>query len=248
MFSFIRYTMSKVKMLHLLEEMKESSIETGSLCVPPKSSLQKIEEMIEAVGDTKYMPKELPLMLTESSTGGIVFWGPYHRYLVLPPFPVYKENVSRTCVIEPLHELLHRQLLLGLVLVRLGEYSIGVVKGEKVVSSKTGAGVVHARHRQGGSSSHRFERHREKQIETFFTRICGHVREQFEPYSSQFDYFLYGGTRETVTDFRKQCHFMNQFNNKTLERLLNVRQPEGAGLDEGITAAWSSQVIQWNEQ
>ena len=136
---------------------------------------------------------------------------------------------------------------MGLVLVRMGAYGIGVVQGEKLLSSKVGTGLVHARHRQGGSSSHRFERHREKQMETFFTRVCGHAREQLEPYARQLEYVIYGGTRETLLDFRKQCHFLHQFDNRTLDLLLNIREPKQSGLQEAIQEAWSSRVIQWNE-
>jgi peptide subunit release factor 1 (eRF1) len=164
----------------------------------------------------------------------------------MPPFPVIKESVSNTCEIEPLHSILHQKLFLGLVMMRLGEYAIGVFQGEELLSSKVGTGLVHSRHHKGGSSSHRFERHREKQMETFFTRVCQHAREQLEPYDRQLDYILYGGTRETVLDFRKQCHFLHEFDKKTLARLLNIREPKQSGLVEGIQEAWSSRVIQWN--
>jgi peptide subunit release factor 1 (eRF1) len=137
--------------------------------------------------------------------------------------------------------------LLALVLVRLGAYAIGIYAGESLISSKVGTGLVHARHRQGGSSSHRFERHREKQMESFFTRVCGHVREQLEPHSRNLEYVLYGGTRETILEFRKQCHFLQAFDRRTLDLLLNVRDPNQAGLEEGIREAWSSRVIRWNE-
>ncbi len=47
----------------------------------------------------------------------------------------------------------------------------------KAFSQKVERCLVHGRHRQGGSSSHRFERHRDKQIETFLNRVCEHVQE-----------------------------------------------------------------------
>ncbi len=202
---------------------------------------------METIVDMKTIPEDISKSIADSPTGAILFWGPHHRYLVMPPFPVNEEKVSNTCEIEPLHSLLHKEFLIGLVLVRMGAYGIGVVKGEKLLSSKVGTGLVHARHRQGGSSSHRFERHREKQMETFFTRVCGHAREQLEPYARQLEYVIYGGTRETLLDFRKQCHFLHQFDNRTLDLLLNIREPKQSGLQEAIQEAWSSRVIQWNE-
>jgi hypothetical protein len=248
MLSANRYKLSKARMLRLLEGLKASSIEVASLCVPPASSHINVEGLLETIADLATFPSDLSKSMAESPTGSILFWGPHHRYLVMPPFPVTDEKVSLTCEIEPLYTLLHQEFMLGLVLVRLGAYGIGVYQGEKLITSKVGTGLVHARHRQGGSSSHRFERHREKQMETFFTRVCGHAREQLEPYARQLHYVLYGGTKETVLDFRKQCHFLQEFDKRTLDLLLNIREPGQAGLAEGIEEAWSSRVIQWNEK
>jgi peptide subunit release factor 1 (eRF1) len=247
MLSANRYKLSKNRMLRLLEELKGSSIEVASLCLPPASSKINIEGLLETIADVRTFPEDLSKAMAESPTGSILFWGTHHRYLVMPPFPIADEKVSLTCEIEPLYSLLHREFILGLVLVRLGAYGIGVYQGEKLLSSKVGTGLVHARHRQGGSSSHRFERHREKQMETFFTRVCGHVREQLEPYARHLDFVLYGGTRETTIDFRKQCHFLHEFDKKTLDLLLNIRKPGQSGLEEGIQEAWSSRIIRWDE-
>ena len=241
-----RYNLNRVKLLRLLQELKANSIEVASMCVPPGSSMIDIKSMMGAVLDTKTVPEDLADSIDESQTGAIVFWGPHHRYLVMPPFPVAKSSSSHTCDIEPLYFLLHQELLLGLVMVRLGEYGIGVFQGEKLLSSKVGTGLVHARHRQGGSSSNRFRRHREKQMETFFTRVCEHAREQLEPYAGRLDYVLFGGTKETILDFRKQCHFLHDFDKVTLDRLLNIREPKRPGLEEGIQEAWSSRIIQWD--
>ncbi len=240
-----RYKLRKVRLLHLLEELHSNSIEIASLCVPPKASKADIEGMMESILDMKTVPGDLFSLIAESPTGAILFWGPQHRYLVMPPFPISEQKLSRTCEIEPLSSLLHKEFLIGLVLVRLGEYGIGVCKGERLLSSKVGTGLVHSRHRQGGSSSHRFERHREKQEETFFTRVCTYAREQLEPYARPLDYLVYGGTRETILDFRKQCHFLHQFDGRTLGLLLNIREPNHSGMADAIQDVWSSRVIQW---
>ena len=44
----------------------------------------------------------------------------------------------------------------------------------------------------------RFERHRDKQKETFFTRVCLHTREQLEHFAGRLDYVIYGGAPETI--------------------------------------------------
>jgi hypothetical protein len=247
MLSAIRYQLSKPRLLLLLDELKANSIEVASLCVPPKSSKTNIENLMETIIEMSGLPEDISKTIANSPTGAILFWGPRHRYLIMPPFPISEERVSNSCEIEPLRSLMERQYLIGLVLVRMGAYAIGVVRGDQLLSSKVGTGLVHARHRQGGSSSHRFERHREKQIETFFTRVCENTREQLEPYSRQLEFVIYGGTRETLLDFRKQCRFLQQFGNRTLDRLLDTRKPGKSGVQEALQEAWSSRVIQWNE-
>ncbi|HEX7475495.1 MAG TPA: Vms1/Ankzf1 family peptidyl-tRNA hydrolase [Dehalococcoidales bacterium] len=248
MLASIHYKLPKVKMLRLLEELKANSIEVGSLCVPPHRSQNQIESLLAHILESEKAPEDLAKLIASSPTGAILFWGAHHRYLVMPPFPVLQERAVNVCEIEPLHSLLNTEIKFGLVLVRLGAYGLGVVKGETLLSSKVGTGLVHARHRQGGSSAHRFERHRDKQMETFFTRVCTHAREQLEPFVGQLEYMIYGGTRETLLDFRKQCHFLHQFDSKTLDLLLDVREPNQAGLREGIQEAWSSRVVRWDEK
>lgn len=248
MLSISCYNLTKVRLLHFLEELKTNSIEFGTLYFPLKSSKAKIEAMMHTVLDMNTVPKDLSQSMVESPTGGVIFWAQHHWYLVMPPFPIDSERVSKTCEIEPLRSLMHNEFLLGLIIVRLGEYSIGIIRGDKLLSSKVGTGLVHSRHRQGGSSSHRFERHREKQMETFFIRVCEHARAQLQPYDKQLDYLLYGGTRETILGFRKQCHFLQEFNKMTLERLLNIRKAKRTNLSEVIKEAWSSRIIQWNEK
>jgi peptide subunit release factor 1 (eRF1) len=243
----VRYKLSKVGLLHLLEILAAGSQETASLCIPPHLTKVEAEGLMETILDLGKLPEDLSKYMIESPTGAVLFWGDHHRYLVMPPFPLTEERTSPVCEIEPLRSLLLREYLFGLVLVRLGSYAIAVIRGEMLISSKVGKGLVHARHRQGGSSSHRFERHREKQMETFFTRVCGHVREQLEPYAGDIQYLVYGGTRETLLDFRKHCHFLAQFENRTLDLLLNVREPDQAGLSEALHEAWSSRVIQWKD-
>jgi len=246
MLSALRYSLNKNRMLHWLEELHRNSIEVASLCLPPGLDNPTIAALLETA-EVRNLQEDIVKAVGESATGAMLFWGPHHRYLVLPPFPLAERRYTTTCEIEPLKTQLERDYLVGLVLVRLGAYGIGVFRGERLLGSKVGTGLVHARHRQGGSSSHRFERHRYKQMETFFTRVCQHAREQLEPYSRDLDYLFYGGARETILEFRKQCRFMHTLDRKTLDLLLNVREPKQAGLGEALEVAWSSRIIQWDE-
>ncbi len=242
-----RYKLSKPKTLYLLDKFEENAQKIASLCVPPGCSAKTIEGLLETVTEKALVPPEALTAMRESPTGAMLFMGDSHRYVVMPPFPVTEERNSLVCEIEPLRNILNRKFLLALILVRLGAFAIGVFQSEELISSKVGTGNVHARHRQGGSSSHRFERHREKQMETFFTRVCQHAREQLEPHARQLEWVIYGGTRETLLEFRKQCHFSQQYDDRTLDILLNIREPKQAGLQEAIREAWSSRIIRWVE-
>ena len=169
------------------------------------------------------------------------------KYLVLPPFPVAEKYIAGGYEVAPLRALLQRDFTVAVVLVRLGAYAVGVCQGEKLVSSKVGTGLVHGRHRQGGSSQHRFERHREKQIEYFLTRVCTHAREHIEPHARSLDYIAYGGAWTTILSLTKQCPFLKQFDDRTLPPLLDIPDPRQPVLESAITRVWSSTVIEWRE-
>jgi peptide subunit release factor 1 (eRF1) len=246
MLTLNRYTLSRTSTLRFLKEFSKIT-EVASLYLPPAASGQDVSALLETCLDPDNTPDKLREYIHDSSTGSVIIWGPHDRYLILPPFPIVKEEVFHRFEGRPLIALLEADILLGLVLVRLGAYGIGVFRGEGLLSSKVGTGLVHARHRQGGSSSHRFERHRYKQMETFFTRVGVHAREQLEPYLKSLNYLIYGGQRDTLLEFRKQIDYLHAFDERTLGLILNIREPNQAGLDEAIREAWSCRFIRWED-
>jgi peptide subunit release factor 1 (eRF1) len=169
-------------------------------------------------------------------------------YLVLPPFPLSEEYITNGYDIGPLRSLLSHDFLIGLVLVRLGAYSVGICRGTELIGSKTGTGLVHARHKKGGSSQARFARHREKQIEQFLERVCGHVREHVEPHARSLDYLVYGGARTTILALRKRCLFLSQFDDRILRMLLDIPEPRQTVLEKAIGTIWATDVIEWCEK
>lgn len=242
---FSRRRLPRLKMLGFLDEMAAAASSGMSKYMPAGSPAPDFGKMA-GIAPEEVLP-ELVRAVARSTTGAVLFWGEEHRCLVLPPFPVTEGRVSIGYDVEPLRSLLRREFTVALILVRLGAYAIGVFQGEKLLSSKVGTGQVHSRHKKGGSSQRRFERGREKEIEFFFERVCTHVREHLEPYVRQLDYVVYGGERYTVLAFRKQCQFLHLVDERTLGKLLNVRQPRQATLEAAIGEAWCSEVIQWYE-
>jgi len=245
MSSSTRRRLSRARTLDLLHDLERAEDSATSIYFSPGSSVAEIEVSLRSESGPIDMPIGLAEAITRSSTGAALFWGEQHKYLVLPPFPISAEGTTKGYHIEPLRSLLQKEFTIALVLVRLGAYAIGVFQGERLLCSKVGTGLVHSRHRKGGSSAHRFERHRQKQMEVFFSRICNRVREQVEPYVSRLDYAIYGGERNTVNSFRKQCRFLKLVDNCTVEHLLNIREPRQATLEAAIGDAWSSTLMQW---
>jgi peptide subunit release factor 1 (eRF1) len=236
-------------MLRLLDEMEAAEGPATSLYVPSDLPLPEVEKTLRVPlgpGVEEAMP-DIAEAVGRSKTGAVIFWGEQGKYVVPPPFPIKERLFSSGYDVEPLRWLLQQELTVALILLRLDAYGIGVFQGERLISSKVGTGLVHSRHRQGGSSAHRFERHREKQMEYFFTRVCGHVRKHLEPHLRQLDYVIYGGEKHTLLSFRKQCEFMQQLDDRVLSTTLNVREPKQATLEAAISQAWSSEVIEWRE-
>lgn len=221
--------------------------ENLSLYLPPLIPSAELENILKGLPSEADIRAQIAGMATASPTGAVVFWGRGGKYLILPPFPVAEKYITKSLNIEKLRSFLSQEYLIALVLVRLGAYAIGVCAGEKLITSKVGTGLVHGRHRQGGSSAHRFERHRDKQIETFLNRVCGHVREQLEPHAKNLDYIVYGGARRTISLLQKYCPLLMKLEIPTLPPLLEIPDPRQAVLERAVESVWSSTVVEWGE-
>jgi hypothetical protein len=239
-----KYFLNRQRMQGFLEKL--AGTDDGqfyTLYLPPRTSpdLEKIP------GLSGNISIEISKIAGISATGSVMFLGDHQKYLVVPPFPVAEKSTAGFLNIESLKTLLSKDYVIGVVLVRLGSYAIGVCRGEKLITSKVGTGLVHGRHRQGGSSAHRFERHRDKQIETFMTRVCGHAREQLEPYVKSLDYMVYGGARTTILLTQKYCPLLGKIDKAVLPPLLDTPEPRRPVLETAIGRIWSSEIHEWTD-
>lgn len=234
-------------MLGFLDELASTEGKAISVYLPQGTLQARVENLLERVFAATAIPPGVAEVIAGSGMGAALFWSPLQTYLVLPPFPIVEEYITDDYDVEPLHSLLSHDFLIALVLVRLGAYSIGICRGTKLIDSKTGTGLVHARHKKGGSSQARFARHREKQIEQFLDRVCGHLREHIEPHAQSLGYLVYGGARTTILSLRKRCPFLSQFEDRILRMLLDIPEPRQAVLEKAIGTIWSTDVIEWRE-
>ena len=84
---------------------------------------------------------------------------------------------------------------------------------------------------------------REKQIENFLDRVCGHIEERLEPQA--LDYAVYGGARTTILSLQKHCSILRAFDKRTLPPLLDIPAPRKKVLETVVGRVWSSSVTEW---
>jgi peptide subunit release factor 1 (eRF1) len=190
---------------------------------------------------------ELSKGISASQTGAVLLWGESCRRLIMPPFPQREKYVTSGYDVAPLRLLLTRDFRIGIVLVRLGSFSIGVCEGDRLIEHKAGTGLVHGRQRQGGSSAARFQRRRGEQAHQFLLRVAGHAEEKLTSYAKILDFLVYGGARTAIRELLKMSRFLAQFDDRLLPPLLSIPDPRYEVLEEAVTDIWSSHVTEWLE-
>ncbi len=183
-----------------------------------------------------------------SETGAALFLSPDAGYLVLPPFPVVEASAHCGWEPGPLRHLLAQSRLVGVVLLRLGRYAVGVYRGRTLVTSKTDTRQVHGRHRAGGSSQRRFERRREKQARELFDEACRVVGAQLGPYERELEHVFLGGEAHTLRAFRERCRALEALSDRVRGRVLPVREPNRKALEGLPETLWESQVYDLGPQ
>jgi hypothetical protein len=219
-----------------------------SIYLPPGFSREEIGIILKVLPVSAEIMERLAGITVESKTGVVIFRNSDKLFLVQPPFPVGERYIAQSLDADKLRLMIARDYVIALVLVRLGSYAVGVAQGEKLLTRKVGTGLVHGRHRQGGSSSHRFERHRDKQIETFLNRVDGHVKEQVGPYVKSLDYIVYGGARDTIQLMKKYCPLLMKLKTPVLPPLLDTPDPRLPVLENAVGRVWSSTVMEWEKE
>ncbi|MFC1963953.1 Vms1/Ankzf1 family peptidyl-tRNA hydrolase [Chloroflexota bacterium] len=241
--------LTRNKTLAFLEEIAVTpEAEAQTLYLPTGLPQGEITNWLVQIPTLLEASPEIMKIITESRNGAVLFCGSEARFLVLPPFPVKEKSLTSGYYVKPLQALLTHDFKIAIVMVRLGSYAIGICRGEKLASGKVGTGLIHGRHKKGGSSQGRFQRHREKQIESFLTRVCTHVREQLEPETGNLDYLVYGGSWTTILLLQKRCPFLQRLEVPTLPPLTNLPDPRRAVLERAIELVWSCRVIEWHNK
>ena len=147
-----------------------------------------------------------------------------------PPFPPLRwaEEDGAAAAIAA-HAAADRTV--GVLLVRLGGYAVGVFAGSppRLVSSKTGSRPVHGRSAAGGWSQHRFARRRENQATTALRAAADAAAGIFAPY--RLDALVLGGDKRSIAGLRGDTRLAPYLGLAT-DRFLTVPDPRLSVLKE----------------
>ena len=193
-----------------------------------------------------YLESSMAMQVIEvagnSDTGVAIFVSTERIVAVQPPVPLTTDARASGMLSKPLRELLGLSPVIGVVLLRLGRYAIGVLRGDKLIATKTDSRYMKNRHRAGGQSQRRFARSRERLIRELYDKTCEVTRGIFEPYIGEMEHVMLGGERGTLDGFVKRCRLMRDLESKTLSRQLSVQRPDQRALEGIAYEVWKSRV------
>lgn len=238
-----RYSLTRAGLERWLAELEQPEGERIALYVKPGQLSPYLQSIGHEYGSWLQEVGELPVSLAESDTGLVLFWSDDRKYVLLPPFPIDLNQSFSAWDASYLRALLDRKYLLGVVLVRLGGYSVGVFEGDRLLTSKTGTRFVKGRHKAGGQSQRRFARRREEQARELFDKACSVVATKFAAYENRLDYVFLGGDKLTLLSFLKRCEYLQGLSGKTLGRVLNVAKPRYEALRNAPSQIWKTRVF-----
>ena len=144
--------------------------------------------------------------------------------------------------VEPLVAHLLRSRTVGLVLVRLGGFSVGLARDGAVLVSRTGARPVHGRTAAGGQSQQRFARRREGQARLALRAAADATAAVLLPRSGELDGLVLGGDRaalQALAGDRRLAALLA----RAEPRVLDVPEPRRAVLDEAARRARAVEVL-----
>jgi hypothetical protein len=235
-----RQTMSRPALERYLAELQPSG---QTVYLEPGATLKNFSAVIPEVPSIEALDPVLTVV-NAADVGAAIFWGDQTLRVVLPPFPIAGKSLASGLDTTPLLELLQTEPMIGVCMVRLGRFGVGVYQGSKLLDSKTDRRFVKGRHKKGGSSSNRFRRIREKQADELYKKVCTVLQEHFEPYERKLDHFFLGGEASTLVGFRGRCTYLNTFDKALRTRVLDIREPGHEALEKLPRTLWESIVYE----
>jgi hypothetical protein len=196
------------------------------------------QELTEALGSDTVLREA-----QRRGTGLVIFWSRGEsKLIVFPPFPIQENKVVQGRPdISPLHHLLEKERLLGIMLINWGSYAGGIFRGDKLAESKIGTGYIHKRQRKGGSSAQRFARRTLEQKKDFLRKVAHHFEEVLKGYATEQIFF--GGNRLIFKPLLQESPYLESQVHKISRRFLNVRYADREALLKSLQDINESLVL-----
>jgi hypothetical protein len=125
---------------------------------------------------------------------------------------------------------------IGLLLVRLGGYSVGIARAGVVLTSSTGSRLVHGRTAAGGQSQQRFARRREGQARVALRAAADTAARVLLPRAAELDAIVVGGDTAALRSLTADPRLAALLA-RAEPRVLDIPEPRRAVLDEAARRA-----------
>lgn len=149
-----------------------------------------------------------------------------------PPFPpAAVAKADPAAIAEAIAAHARTPRTVGVLLVRLGGYAVGVFTGypPALADSKTGSRLVHGRSAAGGWSQHRFARRREKQANEAL-QAAADAAAAVLGRQTALDEIVLGGDKRAIAELRDDPR-LGPYLGRATERFLTVPDPKRAVLE-----------------
>ncbi|MGH3981528.1 MAG: acVLRF1 family peptidyl-tRNA hydrolase [Pseudonocardiaceae bacterium] len=120
---------------------------------------------------------------------------------------------------------------IGLLLVRLGGYSVGIARDGVVLTSSTGSRLVHGRSAAGGQSQQRFTRRREGQARVALRAAADTAARVLLPRTAELDAVVLGGDATALRSLAADPR-LTALLGQAESRVLDIPEPRRAVLDD----------------
>jgi hypothetical protein len=124
----------------------------------------------------------------------------------------------------------------GLLLVRLGGYSVGIARAGVVLTSSTGSRMVHGRSAAGGQSQQRFARRREGQARVALRAAADTAARVLLPRAAELDAVIVGGDAAALRNLAADPRLAALLQ-RAEPRVLDIPEPRRTVLDEAVCRA-----------
>jgi hypothetical protein len=97
-----RFFLGRAKMLGFLDELEAANSTARSPYIASELSYPEVEDSLKEMLKTPEIAANMTELVFSSRTGAIIFWGPSHKCLISPPFPITEKYCTQGYAVEPL--------------------------------------------------------------------------------------------------------------------------------------------------